>query len=412
MKTAPVGTPLRGVRPNRVANENTDASERCPYPLRAIARLAVVFAALSAITHSASAQRTFSDAPAKFQPPPGVRFIADQQYREGSPIWRVDVALPEKPAAAALPTIVMVHGGGWSGGDKDGGRNQICHWAKRGYVGVTIRYRLLSEAPFPACIEDVKCAVRWLRAHARQFHVDPNRIGAFGHSAGAHLVAMLGVCPASAGLDTGPWPEQSSLVNAVGGVATPTDLLNGRELRRFEGATEEDRRALAKKCSPITYVSADAPPFLLVHGTTDGTVPPDNSTRFVAALREAGAKQVNLFMYDGRGHDPLPTHEFILRPMIDAFFDTTIGPRAGALQTADDVGTVWRSSRAAGAKEFSFDELKRFDRDGDGRVSLQEWPGAEELFSRLDQNETGAIEPEDLKGWRPRGAGGPAAKKK
>ena len=351
------------------------------------------------------AQRQFSDAPARFTPPPGVRFHADVPYRDGSPIWRVDIAIPNTPGDTPLPALVNVHGGGWSAGDKDGGRNLICHWAQRGYVGVTIRYRLLSEGPFPACIEDVKCAVRFLRAHANDYGIDPNRIGAYGHSAGAHLVAMLGVCPPSAGLDNGPWQGHSSLVNAVAGIATPTDFVSStRESRRFNAGTEEERRELAKKCSPITYVSADAPPFLLIHGTTDGTVPPDQATRFAAALREAGAKQVNLFLYDGRGHDPIPTHEAILRPMIDAFFDTTVGPRAGALQASDEIGTKWRLSRQPGAKEFGFDEIKRFDGNGDGRVDRKEWPSSDELFSRLDHDESGAIEPKDLIGWRPRGS--------
>lgn len=142
--------------------------------------------------------------------PPGVRLIANLSYRDGNPAWRLDLAVPEPPAKAPRPAIVFVHGGGWRSGDKRRGYflQGALDYARKGYVCITVNYRLTGEAPFPACIEDVKCAVRWLRAHAGQYDVDPNRIGAYGNSAGAHLVALLGLAGPKAKLEgDGPYQE-------------------------------------------------------------------------------------------------------------------------------------------------------------------------------------------------------------
>ena len=111
--------------------------------------------------------------------------------------------MPEVAGNERLPAIVIVHGGGWSSGSKQSRvyRTMALYYADKGYVTASVEYRLTGEAPFPACIEDVKCAVRWLCAHADEYHIDPEHIGAFGHSAGAHLVMMLAMCPVSAGLE-------------------------------------------------------------------------------------------------------------------------------------------------------------------------------------------------------------------
>lgn len=340
-----------------------------------------------------------ADEPVEFPVPATVKLHADLQYREGSPAWRLDLAVPAAPSAKPLPVIINVHGGGWSAGDKNGGRHSIVHWAQRGYAGVTVRYRLLGEAPFPACIEDVKCAVRWLRAHAKEYNLDPRHIGAFGHSAGAHLVAMLGLCPDDAGFDLGPWAGQSSVVNAVCSIATPTDLANGRELRRFPGATEEERLALARKCSPLTYASAGAPPFLLIHGTIDRTVPINEAQTLAGALREKGAGQVNLVILDGLGHDPMLTHEIILRPLADAFFDSTIGSQAGALDTQTRLARRFQTERNS-PEGFGFNQVAVFDRNRDSRITRDEWPGSEEMLARIDRGRNFAIEPEEMTGGR------------
>jgi acetyl esterase/lipase len=209
---------------------------------------------------------------------------------------------------------VIIHGGGWRAGSKQDRhyRSLLLHYAAKGYVTISVEYRLTGEAPLPACIEDVKCAVRWLRAHADQYHVDPDRIGAYGHSAGAHLAMMLALCPASAGLEgDGGWNEYSSQVTAAAGGSTPTVMR-----RRFENA---------EKYSPITYVSADAPPLLLLHGTEDNTVPVSTADEFVEKLKAAGAQDVNYVRVEGANHGVVYEH-YLDRTMraMDEFFARTL----------------------------------------------------------------------------------------
>ncbi len=241
--------------------------------------------------------------------PQGVVVRPDIAYREGeSGAWRLDLAMPEQRGTQPQPVIVFIHGGGWRFGDK---RREpflapALEFASKGYVCVTVNYRLLDEAPLPAGIEDVKCAVRWLRAHAGQYNADPAAIGAYGNSAGAHLAAMLALCPASAGLEgDGPWQEHSSAVQAVVAGATPagfmgpmidrqrermqSNALPGQLLRNKPRDLPEELR---KRISPITYANAGAPPFLLVHEASDQVVGVYHSDELVKALKNAGAEDV------------------------------------------------------------------------------------------------------------------------
>src|SRR5262249_26648594 len=155
-------------------------------------------------------------------------------------------------------------------------------FARLGFVAVTINYRLSREAPFPAGLEDCKCAVRWLRAHAKEYHLDPKHIGAYGNSAGGHLALLLGMIGKEAGLEgDGPYREESSLVQAVVSDSGPIDLLYQFEhnhLRRvvnqFLGGPPKGKRLAAyKKASPIHQVGRNTPPLLLIYGGADTQVP-------------------------------------------------------------------------------------------------------------------------------------------
>jgi len=128
--------------------------------------------------------------------PKRIVILDDIAYRSGpSSAWRLDLAMPENFGEQTRPALVIVHGGGWNAGDKRDRpyRSMLLDYALKGYVTISVNYRLTREAPLPACIEDVKCAVRWLKAHAKEYRVDTSRIAAYGHSAGAHLVLMLGL---------------------------------------------------------------------------------------------------------------------------------------------------------------------------------------------------------------------------
>jgi acetyl esterase/lipase len=183
--------------------------------------------------------------------------------------------MPENFGEEKHPALVIVHGGGWRAGSKRDRpyRTLLLDYALKGYVTVSVEYRLTNEAPFPACIEDVKCAVRWLRAHATEYRVDPDRIGAFGHSAGAHLALMLAMCPAPAGLEgDGGWNEFSSRVNSVVAASTPV---------RARGTGPD-----ADRWSPTSYITNNLPPMLFIQGTKDEIVSPASVDAFVDKLKQ------------------------------------------------------------------------------------------------------------------------------
>jgi acetyl esterase/lipase len=260
--------------------------------------------------------------------PKGIVAEPDIAYRPGeSKAWRLDLVRPEQDGAAPRPAIVFVHGGGWRSGDKRRGyfiRGAV-EYAQKGYVCASVNYRLVGEAKFPACIEDVKCAVRWLRANAEKYNVDPQRIGGYGNSAGAHLVAMLGLAGPDAKLEgDGPYRENSSLLQAVCCSATPTDLsLFGRIGNRrpgiFAGPPEMIEQQM-RQASPITYAGKQAPPFLVVHGTADKTVDVKHGDTFVKALKDAGAKSVEYLRIDGAGHGVFGQHAAKTHPAMEKFF--------------------------------------------------------------------------------------------
>ena len=261
---------------------------------------------------------------------------ADVAYRPGeSKAWRLDLIYPRKKSDKTRPAIVFVHGGGWRNGDKRTGYfiQGAIEYARRGYVCITVNYRLVAEASLPAAIEDTKCAVRWLRAHAGKYNIDPERVGGYGNSAGAHLVAILGVTGPEDGLEgDGPWKAYSSGLNAVAASATPTDFLFrpnqlerlAREGGTFHGAGDQIEK-VARNASPLYHASVDAPPFLLFHGTGDTTVPVGHSDRFVGALRKAGAKDVTYVRIDGLGHGVFGQKQAETHPKMEAFFKRTLG---------------------------------------------------------------------------------------
>ena len=240
----------------------------------------------------------------------------------------LDLYLPEG-AAGPLPLIVWVHGGGWQAGSKENAR--AARMTQRGYAVASISYRLSHEAIFPAQIHDCKAAVRWLRANAQRYNLDPNRFGAWGPSAGGHLVALLGTSGGVTELegDEGNL-SYSSRVQAVCDYFGPTDLLamkefpcridrddpNCPEARLIGGGLAEnpDKVRLA---DPITYVTPDDPPFLIVHGDQDDVVPFNQSDLLYQALKKAGVV-VTFHTVEGAGHG---FGEREPAELVNAFFD-------------------------------------------------------------------------------------------
>jgi acetyl esterase/lipase len=202
---------------------------------------------------------------------------------------RLDLYLPKEPHADTLPLLVFIHGGAWLGGDRRGGAGQVMRFVESGdYVGASIGYRLSGDATWPSQIHDCKAAVRWLRAHAEEYGIDSDRIGVMGTSAGGHLVALLGTSGDVAEVegDLGEYDAVSSRVTCVVDYFGPADLLtmgdypsqidhnaaNSPESRLLGGAVQEVAER-AREASGVTYVTADDPPFLILHGTEDMIVP-------------------------------------------------------------------------------------------------------------------------------------------
>lgn len=219
---------------------------------------------------------------------------------------KMDVYTPTTMTIPA-PAVVFVHGGGWIGGDKTSGAMwEVPELLARGYVVFAVNYRLAPEHPFPAQIEDVKCAIRHIRANAGVYHIDPDRIGAFGGSAGGHLVSLLGVTDVSAGFEGGGgYVDQSSRVQAVVDKYGHADLAqhflpSSSQAVTVFSATDSPTEALVR-ASPITYISGDDSPFLILHGVNDTVVPPSQSMMLYQRLAAAGVPVV-LVMVENAGH--------------------------------------------------------------------------------------------------------------
>jgi acetyl esterase/lipase len=241
---------------------------------------------------------------------PDVRLEPDLVYGKGGDTdLKLDLAMP-KEGNGPFPAVVCVHGGGWRQGNRQSMEKTIEGLAAHGYVGVTISYRLAPTARFPAQIEDCKAAVRWLRANAAKYHVNPDRIGAVGFSAGGHLVCLLGTTDKNDGLEgQGGNAEQSSRVQAVVSFFGPTDFttktwsedVEKQFLIPFFGTTLEENPAIYKKASSISYVTKDDPPFLFFHGTKDPLVGLRHSQLLADKLKDVGVK-AEVVVMEGEGH--------------------------------------------------------------------------------------------------------------
>jgi len=242
-------------------------------------------------------------------PPANVEFTPDVTYAtvDGEEL-KLDLARP-KEAKQPLPLVVVIHGGGWAAGNRKSHDNVTWEFAKRGYVSATVSYRFAPKHPFPAQIQDVKAAVRFLRANAERFAIDPAKVGAIGFSAGAHLSMMLGAMDKEDGYDdVGEHRDQPSKVQAVVSYFGPTDLLQPYPdatkpiLQKFLAGTVDEKRELAKRASPITYVNAGDAPMLLLQGTKDPLVPHDQAVRMADALTKVGVPgRVELLLGAGHG---------------------------------------------------------------------------------------------------------------
>ncbi|MHB1425854.1 MAG: alpha/beta fold hydrolase [Gemmataceae bacterium] len=251
----------------------------------------------------------------------------------GTTELKLDLAMPTA-GEGPFPVILCLHGGGWISGEREKMKGTIEVLARRGYVAVSPDYRLAPRERFPAQIEDCKAAVRWLRANADKYRINPERIGAFGFSAGAHLACLLGVTGKDDGLEgKGGNAEQSSAVQAVVSFFGPTDFtrpvfskeVREKHLEPFLGGAAEEKAEVYRRASPLTYVNKNAPPFLFVHGTADTIVPIEQSEAMVKKLQDAGVS-ARLIEMEGEGHFWDWQHENRLKSLahMAKFFDENL----------------------------------------------------------------------------------------
>jgi len=246
-------------------------------------------------------------APVSAQPKPALDL--DITYaKAGDRELKLDLARPAG-GKGPYPCVVLLHGGGWRMGNKKDVRSWLPFLAGEGYVAASVGYRLAPDATFPAPIEGAKTAVRVLRAHADKYGIDKDRVAALGWSAGGHLACLLGLTGPKCGFEGTACPDQSSRVQAVVDFFGPTDLaaFGNNDLAQrgmlapFIGTKFGDNPAAHERASPVKYVSKDAPPFLIFHGTKDWVVPIEQSRALAEKLKDVGVS-VKLVEVPGEGH--------------------------------------------------------------------------------------------------------------
>jgi acetyl esterase/lipase len=264
------------------------------------AALLLIFLALSSLMEAQTVTSSPSNPPPNHlsASPDNLRVLRDLPYvSNGGPLQKLDLYLPNTPGPAR-PLVIFIHGGAWRAGSKE--NNPAKFLVPSGYVVASINYRFTQDAKFPAQIEDCKSAIRWLRAHAAEYGIDPRRIGVWGASAGGHLVALLGVTGQTKDFDKGENLDQSSAVQCVVDWFGPTDFLTHKNnieakygnssVEQLLGGTVKDHPDAARKASPLYYVTKDAAPFLIMQGEQDPLVEVKQSQLMNDALKQAGVE--------------------------------------------------------------------------------------------------------------------------
>ena len=238
--------------------------------------------------------------------------IADRDV-EYSPLGggqKMDIIRPRADSTTPRPAVLLIHGGGFRAGSKEGYIPLAIKLAERGYVAATINYRLAPQYPFPAAVQDSKSAVRFLRANAAKYNIDPNHIGARGGSAGGHLVLMLGLTAGVKEFESvGPNQDQSAAVQCVVDDYGPTDFTQSYSksvdaaevLPLFFGADLTHNRLSHMRGSPLNWVTPNASPILAIHGTADTYVAYEQSLWIIERLIAAGVP-AELETITGAGH--------------------------------------------------------------------------------------------------------------
>jgi acetyl esterase/lipase len=279
--------------------------------------------------------QTQPQAKAPPEPPAGVRIDRDVAYLEPGRAEKADLYLPvDNPEGRRRPAVVIIHGGGWTSGDKGAARefNIGTNLALRGYVGMSINYVLSTKdkpVTWPQNLHDCKTAVRWLRKNADRLQIDAEHIGVIGGSAGGHLAAMVALTGPSDGLEPpGPYGDYSSRVQC-GVVMYGASQLTGRRNIPMLGKPQAEAPELYRAASPLTHVDSSDPPILILHGTADYTVDTKQSEILADALKAAGVPYELVIVPDAPHSFHLQPSQRDLRPLVLGFLDRYLKPSSG-----------------------------------------------------------------------------------
>ena len=238
--------------------------------------------------------------------------------------WEGKLDVYAQRVQTPAPTVIFIHGGGWVGGSKEASvLPAVLPYIAMGYSVVNVEYRLANVSLAPAAIEDCRCALRWVVAHAKEYNIDTNRLVVAGTSAGGHLALTTGLLPANAGFDRSCWSSAEPRVAAIVdfyGITDVADLLDGPNKKPFPEnspytvqwlGNQPNRAEIAKASSPLTYVRAGVPPTISIHGDADPTVPYDQAVRLTDALKKAGVA-MEFYTVPGGKHGDFP-REHVLK---------------------------------------------------------------------------------------------------
>ena len=236
---------------------------------------------------------------------PGINYTV-QQYREAPDprAGQLGIAQP-KNSKGDLPIIICIHGGGWSEGDKDQMAWMAMRYARRGYIGVTLSYRLTGEAPMPACIQDVREAIRYIKEIATSIQGDPERIALLGYSAGAHLALLTALTPTDTTFKTKANAQHDASVACAVAIAAPADLMmmhNPKKKFKLIAKDESEKVAFLQKISPISHVHKEQVPIFMLHGNADKLVPAFNYENFERKCAKFGVENFKLHIDPRGGH--------------------------------------------------------------------------------------------------------------
>jgi acetyl esterase/lipase len=244
-----------------------------------------------------------------YQISPNITYLTASGHANTLDIWaRRGVQGPQ-------PTVIFIHGGGWTGGTKEAGIGFLLPYIAMGWNAVNVDYRVARVAQAPAAVEDCLCALRWIAANAQRYQIDVNRLVVTGDSAGGHLSLTTGMVPANAEVDSlcpgPPLPKVAAVVDFYG-ITDVNDLLDGPNKKPYAVSWIGDppnKGEIVKRVSPLEYVRAELPPIIMVHGDADPVVPYQHSVRLHAALDQAGVPN-ELYTVPGGAHGFFPAEQY------------------------------------------------------------------------------------------------------